>query len=95
MNTVAAGHGWTWVLTGFALFRKNPAMWAFLVFSYIMLMQVLGMGPALGWFAATVLIPAFSASFMIRSALRRSNDRRAQSRAGPACNGFRRLKWPA
>ena len=67
MNTVAAGHGWNWVLTGFALFRKNPVMWAFLVFSYIMLMQLLGMIPLLGWFAATVLIPAFSASFMIVS----------------------------
>jgi hypothetical protein len=64
VNTVPAGYGWNWVLTGFALFRKNPAMWAFLVFSYIMLMQLLGMVPLLGWFAATVLIPAFSASFM-------------------------------
>jgi hypothetical protein len=67
VNTVPAGYGWKWVLTGFALFRKNPAMCAFLVFSYIMLMQLLGMVPVLGWFAATVLIPAFSASFMIVS----------------------------
>ena len=67
VNTVPAGYGWNWVLTGFALFRKNPAMWALLVFSYIMLMQLLGMVPVLGWFAATVLIPAFSASFMIVS----------------------------
>jgi len=67
MNTVPTACGWNWVLTGFALFRKNPAMWAFLVFSYIMLMQLLGMVPVLGWIAATVLIPAFSASFMIVS----------------------------
>ena len=67
VNTVPAGYGWNWVLTGFALFRKNPAMWALLVFSYVMLMQLLGMVPVLGWFAATVLIPAFSASFMIVS----------------------------
>jgi hypothetical protein len=67
VNTLPAGYGWSWVLTGFALFRRNPAMWAFLVFSYIMLLQLLGMVPVLGWFAATVLIPAFSASFMIVS----------------------------
>ncbi|MBE0612456.1 MAG: hypothetical protein IH604_02190 [Burkholderiales bacterium] len=67
MNTVPANHGWNWVLTGFALFRKSPAMWAFLTLSYIMLMQILGMIPVIGWFAATVLIPAFSASFMIAS----------------------------
>ena len=64
MNTVAPTNGWNWVLTGFALFRKSPAMWALLTLTYIILMQVLGMIPALGWFAATVLIPTFSASFM-------------------------------
>ena len=42
-------------------------MWAFLALSYIMLVQLLGMIPILGWFAATVLIPSFSASFMIAS----------------------------
>ena len=42
-------------------------MWALLVFSYIMLMQLLGMIPVAGWIAATILIPAFSASFMIVS----------------------------
>jgi hypothetical protein len=67
MNTVPAGRGWRWVLTGFELFRKSPAMWAFLTLSYILLMQMLGMIPVIGWFAATVLIPAFSASFMIAS----------------------------
>lgn len=67
MNTVPAANGWKWVLTGFALFRRNPPMWAFLVFSYVILMQLLGMVPVLGWIAATVLIPAFSASFMIVS----------------------------
>lgn len=65
MNTVDANHGWNWVLTGFALFRKSVARWAFIVFSYIMLMQVLGLIPMLGWFLATALIPTFSASFMI------------------------------
>ena len=67
MNTVNARRGWNWVLTGLALFRKSAARWAFIVFSYIMLMQLLGMIPVAGWFAATVLIPVFSASFMIVS----------------------------
>lgn len=67
MNTVPAVNGWNWVRTGFALFRRSPAMWAFLALSYIMLMQLLGMIPVMGWFAATVLIPVFSASFMIAS----------------------------
>jgi hypothetical protein len=67
MKLVPAACGWNWVLTGFGLFRRHPAMWALMVFSYIVLMQLLGMIPLLGWIAATALIPAFSASFMIVS----------------------------
>lgn len=67
MNTVPSVYGWNWVRIGFGLFRRSPAMWALLTLSYIMLMQLLGMIPIIGWFAATVLIPVFSASFMIVS----------------------------
>jgi len=86
MNTVPAVCGWNWVRTGFALFRKNPAMWALLVFSYIVLMQLLGRIPVLGWFAATVLIPAFTASFMIVS---RDLDQGRKLRYGSLFSGFR------
>ncbi len=86
MNTIPAACGWKWVLTGFALFRKNPAMWALLVFSYIILMQLLGMIPVVGWIAATLLIPAFSASFMIVS---RELDRDQKLQFGLLFSGFR------
>jgi hypothetical protein len=86
MNTVPAGRGWNWVLTGFALFRKSPALWAFLTLSYIMLMQLLGLIPLLGWFAATVLIPVFSASFMIAS---RELDQGRRLRVDLLFSGFR------
>jgi len=86
MNTVDANHGWNWVLTGFALFRKSAARWAFIVFSYIMLMQLLGMIPMLGWFAAMLFIPAFSASFMIVS---RELDQGGQLRMELLFAGFR------
>jgi hypothetical protein len=86
MNTVPAACGWKWVLTGVALFRRNPAMWALQVFSYIVLMQLLGMIPVLGWIAATVLIPTFSASFMIVS---RELDQGRTSRFGLLFSGFR------
>lgn len=86
MNTVSARQGWNWVLTGFALFRKSAARWAFIVFSYIMLMQLLGMIPVAGWFAATVLIPAFSASFMIVS---RELDQGGELKVALLFSGFR------
>ena len=86
MNIVRAGQGWNWMLTGFALFRRSPAMWAFLTLSYIILMQLLGMIPMFGWFAATVLIPAFSASFMIAS---RELDEGRRLRPELLFSGFR------
>jgi hypothetical protein len=86
MNVVSARQGWNWVRTGFGLFRRNPAMWALMVFSYIMLMQVLGMIPVLGWLAATLLIPAFSASFMIVS---RELDEGREAGFGLLFSGFR------
>jgi hypothetical protein len=86
MNILTAVRGWTWVLTGFALFRRSPAMWAFLVFSYVMLMQLLGLIPVLGWLAATILIPAFSASFMIVS---REIDCGSKPAFGMLFSGFR------
>ena len=86
MNTVPASRGWNWVLTGFAIFRKSPAMWGFLTMSYILLMQLLGMIPVLGWFAATVLIPTFSASFMIAS---REIDQGGKLRMDLLFSGFR------
>lgn len=86
MNTVPVNHGWNWVLTGFALYRKSPAMWAFLTLSYIMLMQLLGLVPFLGWFGATLLIPVFSASFLIVS---RELDEGRALRADLLFSGFR------
>jgi hypothetical protein len=86
MNTVNANDGWNWVVTGFALFRKSAARWAFIVFSYIMLMQLLGMIPLLGWFAAMVFIPAFSASFMIVS---RELDQGRELKVTLLFSGFR------
>jgi hypothetical protein len=61
-------------------------MWAFLVFTYIMLMQLLGMIPVVGWIAATVLIPVFSASFMIVS---RELDRGQRLQMGLLFSGFK------
>ncbi|MCX7152091.1 MAG: BPSS1780 family membrane protein [Proteobacteria bacterium] len=75
MNIVPAINGWLWVRSGFALFRKNPALWLALVFAYWLLMAVANVlvsavpviGPWLGLAVTSVLIPAFSVSFMVFS----------------------------
>jgi len=65
MRVVPARNGWSWLVTGFALFRKNPPMWLFLVFTYWLGLALLGQVRYLGPAASTVLLPAFSVSFMV------------------------------
>jgi hypothetical protein len=65
MRIVPARNGWSWLVAGFALFRKNPPMWLFLVFTYVLAGLLLGQVRYVGPAASTVLIPPFSVSFMV------------------------------
>lgn len=65
MRVVPARNGWSWLLKGFALFRKSPPMWLFLVFTYYIAMALLGQIRYVGSAASTVLLPAFFVSFMV------------------------------
>jgi hypothetical protein len=75
MNIVPAINGWLWVRGGFALFRKNPALWLAMIFAYWLIMAVANLvvavvpviGPWLGLAVTSALIPAFSVSFMVFS----------------------------
>src|SRR5712671_3465414 len=50
MRVVPARNGWSWLVKGFALFRKSPPMWLFVVFTYWIAVALLGqiryLGPA-------------------------------------------------
>ena len=69
MRVVPARNGWSWLVTGFALFRKNPPMWLFLVFIYFFAELVFGQIRYLGPAAFMVLLPAFLVSFMVACAV--------------------------
>ncbi len=69
MRTVSAKNGWLWLVKGFTLFRKSPAMWLFLVFTYLIAVMFLGQIPYVGLVASAVLVPAFSVSFMVMCAV--------------------------
>jgi len=87
MNIVPARNGWLWLVKGFALFRKSPAMWLFLVLTYWIAMALLGQIRYVGVALSTLLLPAFSVSFMdVCAALDRGTT------LGPAllASGFRR-----
>src|SRR5258706_9266790 len=69
MGVVPAKSGWSWLVGGFGLFRKSPPMWLFLVFTYWIAVALLGQIRYLGPAASTVLLPAFSVSFMFMCAV--------------------------
>lgn len=56
---LSAIHGVLWLLAGFSLFRRNPPLLTLLTFTYLLLVVVINLIPAIGpfllpfWFAAT------------------------------------------
>src|SRR3979409_576738 len=86
MRIVPAKNGWLWFVSGFALFRKSPPMWLFLVFTYWIAVALLGQIRYLGPATSTVLLPAFSVSFMVMCAVL---DRGGLLRPALLFSGFR------
>src|SRR6267142_1854903 len=86
MRVVPAKNGWLWLVRGFALFRKSPPMWLFLVFTYWIAATLLGQIRYVGPAASTVLLPAFFVSFMVMCAV---IERGGLLRPGLLFAGFR------
>src|SRR2546426_1972388 len=86
MRVVPAKSGWSWLVRGFALFRKTPPMWLFLVFTYWVAVALLGQIRYLGPATSTVLLPAFSVSLMVMCAVL---DRGGLLRPALLFSGFR------
>ena len=64
VRVVAAGNGWQWVVDGFALFRKSPAMWMALTIALALIWVVSLVIPLLGPLLFTLLTPVFFAGLM-------------------------------
>lgn len=62
-RTVRAGHGWTWITEGFALFRKSPANWLALVLALFAATKLLAMVSLLG-VVFVLLMPIFIVGLM-------------------------------
>src|SRR2546428_14112106 len=69
MRVVPARNGWSWLVRGFALFRKSPPMWLFLVFTYWIAATLLGQIRYVGPAASAGLLPVLFVSFMVRCAV--------------------------
>src|SRR5260221_9835386 len=68
MRFVPAISGWSWLVSGFGLSRKNPPMWLFLIFTYWVAATLLGQIRYVGPAASTVLMPACSVCFLVMCA---------------------------
>ncbi|MEW6313135.1 MAG: BPSS1780 family membrane protein [Pseudomonadota bacterium] len=64
IRSVDAGHGWQWLVAGFALFKKNPLIWIVLCTILFLIALVLGMVPLFGQFAFYIFTPIFVAGLM-------------------------------
>ena len=62
-RTVGAGHGWTWIVQGFALFRRSPAVWVALLLVLYLATKLLAVIPLLGVIFA-LLLPVFIVGLM-------------------------------
>jgi hypothetical protein len=65
MRTVAAGHGWRWVVEGFGLFRKSAVTWLALTLLLGLLWIISLIVPVLGPLLFNLLSPVFFAGMMI------------------------------
>jgi len=62
--TLPAKRGLSWLIEGFAIFRRKPALLSFLVLGFWLSMAVVSAIPYLGQMVSFILIPVFSVSLM-------------------------------
>lgn len=89
-RTVPTGHGWTWVVEGFALFRRSPAVWLGLLVGLILAMKLLTYVPVLG-IVFVLFMPVFVAGLADGC---RSLEQGQPLVAGHLLVGFRRNAAP-
>lgn len=64
IRQVPASSGWSWILSGFHLFKANPAMWIILLVIYLAIMVPISLVPVVGSVVGTLLAPVFAAGMM-------------------------------
>jgi len=64
-RVVAAGRGWRWLVEGFGLFRKSPAMWMALTIALALLWVVSLIIPVLGPMLFNLMSPVLFGGLMI------------------------------
>ncbi|MDR2788072.1 MAG: hypothetical protein LBD06_06900 [Candidatus Accumulibacter sp.] len=87
VSILPASRGPRWLVEGFAIFWRKPALLSFLVLGYWLTMAVISAAPVVGQMISFLLIPAFSVSMM--NACRRI-DRKEELPPQVLFSGFHR-----
>ena len=66
-RSVTAGHGWTWVVDAWNLFKRQPGIWIGTVIVFFLIMIALAFIPLLGSLAGFLVGPVFTAGFVYAS----------------------------
>lgn len=66
-RALPAGRGWAWIVEGWNLFKRQPAMWIAIAVLLAVIFVVLALIPLLGSLAAMILAPVFGAGLVIGS----------------------------
>ena len=64
-RSTPAGNGWTWILEGWALFRRDPLTWLLITVVFGLIFIGLHFVPIVGPLAAIVLTPVFTGGVML------------------------------
>lgn len=64
-RAVAAAQGWTWIASGFELFKKQPGIWIGIVLVLFVVLVILAFIPLLGAIATFLLMPVFTGGLML------------------------------
>lgn len=64
IRQVPAANAWAWIVSGFALFKANPAMWIIILLIYLAIIIPISLIPVIGSVVSTLLAPVFAAGMM-------------------------------
>lgn len=64
IRQVPLSNAWSWVVSGFYLFKANPAMWIILFLIYLAIIVPVSLIPIVGSVLSTLLAPVFAAGLM-------------------------------
>lgn len=64
-RAVAAGRGWSWIVQGWDLFKRQPGLWIGITITLFVILFALGLIPLLGPLANAVLWPVLSAGLLL------------------------------